>query len=107
MRRREFLVTGGMFGAALMGAYFLALRPEPAASASPAPADLPPDVARLLEGLKPSAREAYAFALARPDVLQWIPCYCGCEAGGHSANLECFVRALPGGGITLEPHGAT
>ena len=35
---------------------------------------------------------AYAFALARPDVLQWLPCYCGCGAMGHRSNLDCFFQ---------------
>lgn len=35
---------------------------------------------------------AYAFALARPDVLQWLPCYCGCAAMGHRSNLDCFFQ---------------
>jgi len=35
---------------------------------------------------------AYAFALARPDVLQWLPCYCGCAAMDHRSNLDCFFQ---------------
>ncbi len=37
-------------------------------------------------------QQAYAFALARPDVLQWLPCYCGCEGIGHRSNLDCFFQ---------------
>ena len=33
---------------------------------------------------------AYSFALARPDVLQWLPCYCGCAGIEHRSNLDCF-----------------
>ncbi len=70
------------------------------------PAGVPPEVAEALRRMLPEAREAYAFALERPDVLQYIPCYCGCAALGHRSNLECFVRSAPGGGVVLEAHGA-
>jgi hypothetical protein len=35
---------------------------------------------------------AYSFALARPDVLQWLPCYCGCDGISHRSNLDCFFQ---------------
>lgn len=35
-------------------------------------------------------QSAYAYALARPDVLQWLPCYCGCVGIEHRSNLDCF-----------------
>jgi hypothetical protein len=48
-------------------------------------------------GLTPSRpiatiREAYAFAVRRPDVLQYMPCYCGCEREGHKSNHSCFLQ---------------
>jgi hypothetical protein len=42
--------------------------------------------------LPPQGQGAYAFALARPDVLQWLPCYCGCGGMGHGSNLDCFFE---------------
>ncbi|MEE9199580.1 MAG: PCYCGC motif-containing (lipo)protein [Dehalococcoidia bacterium] len=36
-------------------------------------------------------REAYLYALERPDVLQYIPCFCGCDKVGHRSSLDCFV----------------
>jgi hypothetical protein len=39
-------------------------------------------------------QEAYAFALERPEVLQYMPCFCGCGAGGHESNLDCFVKEI-------------
>jgi len=38
-----------------------------------------------------TVREAYAFAESHPDVLQGIPCYCGCGAIGHTSNYACYV----------------
>jgi hypothetical protein len=33
-------------------------------------------------------KEAYRFAIANPDVLSVIPCYCGCGAIGHKNTDE-------------------
>lgn len=38
-----------------------------------------------------SVREAYQFAVANPDVLQELPCYCGCGAMDHTSNYSCYV----------------
>lgn len=34
--------------------------------------------------------EAYRFAAANPDLIQYMPCYCGCGAMGHESNYDCF-----------------
>jgi hypothetical protein len=36
--------------------------------------------------------EAYAFAIARPDVVDWMPCYCGCVAMDHRSNGDCYLK---------------
>ena len=36
-----------------------------------------------------SVQQAYQFAAANPDVMQHIPCYCGCGAVGHPSNYAC------------------
>lgn len=36
-------------------------------------------------------QEAYQFAVANPNVLQQIPCYCGCGSMGHTSNYSCYV----------------
>ena len=33
----------------------------------------------------------YEFAARRPDVLKYVPCFCGCERNGHQHNADCFV----------------
>lgn len=48
-----------------------------------------PDYVR---ALPPDWQGAYAYALARPDALQWLPCYCGCTGMGHKSNLDCFFQ---------------
>lgn len=37
-------------------------------------------------------RAMYAFAARHPEVLQYAPCYCGCESGGHANVRDCFVK---------------
>jgi hypothetical protein len=36
-------------------------------------------------------RELYEFAARRPDVLRYMPCFCGCWREGHRSNYDCFV----------------
>lgn len=51
---------------------------------------------------------AYQFALERPDVMLWMPCYCGC--GGHSGHKnarDCFVKETSSSGnIQFDDHGS-
>ena len=52
-----------------------------------------------------SVRTAYQFAAANPDVMQKIPCYCGCGGIGHTSNYSCYVTdASPSGVITYDNH---
>jgi hypothetical protein len=49
---------------------------------------------------------AYAFAISRPDVLRWLPCYCGCGALGHDSNLDCFIKPTESAPVVYEEHGS-
>ena len=53
-------------------------------------------------------QSAYEFAARHPEVLQYMPCYCGCERLGHNGNHECFVKRRAADGRVLEwdPHGS-
>ena len=51
-----------------------------------------------------SVREAYQFAVANPDALQNVPCYCGCGAAGHTSNYSCYVKEENASGITFDQH---
>ena len=53
-------------------------------------------------------QSVYEFAARHPEVLQYVPCYCGCETLGHKGNHECFVkrRAADGRILEWEPHGS-
>lgn len=50
---------------------------------------------------------AYEFAAEHPEILSYIPCFCGCERGGHRGNHDCFVKARAANGdvVEWEPHG--
>lgn len=37
-------------------------------------------------------RNVYQVAAQHQDLLQYIPCYCGCaESANHESNLHCFI----------------
>lgn len=62
---------------------------------------MPPDVRQA----PLSVQQAYQFAFANPEVLQSVPCYCGCGAMGHTSNYACYVSNVsPEGQITYDPH---
>jgi hypothetical protein len=50
-------------------------------------------------------REAYQFAVANPDALKNVPCYCGCGAIGHTSNYACYVKqAKADGTVVFDDH---
>ena len=52
----------------------------------------------------PDVQDAYRFALANKDTLQYMPCFCGCVDDGHKSNYDCYVKeARPDGTFLLEP----
>ena len=52
-----------------------------------------------------TVQEAYRFAIANPDILHEIPCYCGCSAVGHKNNYQCYVSEIGAdGNITFDHH---
>ena len=55
----------------------------------------------------PVVQEVYEFAARHPEVLQYVPCYCGCERDGHNGNHDCFVktRAANGRVTEFDSHG--
>ncbi len=60
-----------------------------------------------VKALPAEGQAAYAFALARPDVLQWLPCYCGCASIPHRSNLDCFFqRREVKGTYSYEEHAS-
>jgi hypothetical protein len=55
----------------------------------------------------PKAQEAYRYAAANGDTLQYVPCFCGCGNIGHRHNADCYVAERhPDGRLTFTSHGA-
>jgi len=80
------------------------LGPHPQENLPPLPFD-PEPPARPMD----TVRAAYKFAAEHPEVLSYVPCYCGCERAGHRGNEDCFVtrRDAKGDVVEWEPHGMT
>ena len=50
-------------------------------------------------------QQAYQFAVANPDVMKHIPCYCGCGAMGHTSNYSCYVASVDAAGkVKFDDH---
>ena len=67
-----------------------------------APASELPD---FVQDAPPDVQEVYRFALANRELLEQIPCYCGCNVMGHRNNYECYINTT-GEALAFEPHGA-
>ena len=52
-------------------------------------------------------RATYDFAAQHPEILSFVPCYCGCGADGHKHNESCFVakRDAKGNVTEWDTHG--
>ncbi|MEP7309237.1 MAG: PCYCGC motif-containing (lipo)protein [Acidobacteriota bacterium] len=84
--------------------------PAPAVALAPHPQkDYPPlELPAYPLGRSPEViTAAYRFAAEHPEVLTYVPCFCGCERSGHKGNEDCFVksRAANGDVSEWEPHG--
>lgn len=49
-----------------------------------------------------NVQEAYRFAVANPELLEQMPCYCGCGGVGHTSNIDCYVKAFNADGSVAE-----
>jgi hypothetical protein len=72
--------------------------------------DLPPmPVSQFAPARPPEVvRAVYTFAARHPEVLHYVPCFCGCERSGHKDNDDCFIRSRDANGRPeWEEHGMT
>lgn len=55
--------------------------------------DLPLLPTGVVMAVRPVAvvRATYEFAARHPEVMKFVPCFCGCERGGHQDNHDCFI----------------
>ncbi len=55
---------------------------------------------------QPVVQAVYEFAARHPEVLRYVPCFCGCERQGHGDNADCFVASRePDGRPRWDLHG--
>jgi hypothetical protein len=51
-------------------------------------------------------RAVYTFAARHPEVLHYVPCFCGCQRSGHKDNDDCFIKGRDARGRPeWEAHG--
>ena len=63
--------------------------------------DMPADV----QAAPVVVQQAYQFAAANPDVMQHLPCYCGCGGIGHESNYDCYVAEVKANGtVRFDGH---
>ena len=60
------------------------------------------DMPDYVQQAAPEVQEAYRFAVANPEALEHIPCYCGCNSLGHMNNTECYVKRFNPDGTVAE-----
>jgi hypothetical protein len=130
-RAKTPLVVGGLIIIALAVGTFTYMKDAPPSGSEPVgtsaalqiperpptPADLKPHPQENLPALQfpayPMARPpevvkaAYKFAAEHPEVMSYVPCFCGCERMGHRGNEDCFVKArdVNGDVVQWEDHG--
>lgn len=52
-----------------------------------------------------AVQEAYQFNTGNPEIMQAIPCYCGCGDIGHTSNYDCYVSNVDASGkVTFDSH---
>lgn len=67
-----------------------------------APADQLPEFAARADQ---RVQVAYRFAMAHPEALETVPCYCGCQDIGHTSNRACYIKDINvAGEIEFDAH---
>jgi hypothetical protein len=50
-------------------------------------------------------QQAYQFAIANPQIMGQIPCYCGCGKMGHTSNYACYASGVDANGkVNFDAH---
>jgi len=60
-----------------------------------------------LDKVDPQIKEVYRIAGENNELLQSMPCYCGCgESAGHNHNGNCFINEVKSDGtVVWDDHG--
>jgi hypothetical protein len=62
------------------------------------------EMPREVQNAPATVRQSYQFAVANPEVLKALPCYCGCGPIGHESNYACYVNETPAGEMQFDAH---
>jgi hypothetical protein len=62
---------------------------------------------RLLPRPPEVIQAVYRYAAEHPEVLRYVPCFCGCNEMGHRSSEDCFVKSRAKNGTVTEwnEHG--
>ncbi|KKB33364.1 PCYCGC motif-containing (lipo)protein [Bacillus thermotolerans] len=64
------------------------------------------DMPSFLEDKDDQMKAVYLAAAQHPDILEFMPCYCGCgDSAGHKSNLNCFAAEITEEKIVWDDHG--
>jgi len=60
-----------------------------------------------LDGLHDNIAQVYALAGEHAELLDYMPCYCGCGgSAGHRSNKNCFIHTIEEDGtVVWDDHG--
>jgi hypothetical protein len=113
VNRRGVIVVVAIVGIALLAAAFSAWIKTRAAAGGVSIDEIGDQVQTVARGALPvfakgaDTSALYQFATQRGDVLQWMPCTCGCADLGHASNRACYIKAETDAQVTYTSHAAT
>jgi hypothetical protein len=89
-RNNVLLILGALV--LMSGIVWISMESNRRPSPSAVQPEQPPMVATLSPDLfTGKARDAYEAAKEIPEILRYMPCFCGCFGMGHRNNLYCFA----------------
>ncbi|MDQ0214431.1 hypothetical protein J2S13_000827 [Oikeobacillus pervagus] len=64
------------------------------------------EIPSFLKDKDENMKAIYIAAAKHPEVLKYMPCYCGCgDSVGHKSNLNCFVHEIDQDKVVWDDHG--
>ena len=113
MNRRGVIVVVAIVGIALVAAAFSVWIKTRASAGAVTVDEIGDQVQTVARGSLPAFAKGrdtgalYEFATQRGDVLQWMPCTCGCADFGHASNRACYIKSETDAQVTYTSHAAT
>ncbi|RAL24024.1 PCYCGC motif-containing (lipo)protein [Thermoflavimicrobium daqui] len=64
------------------------------------------EMPNFLKNFDPRVTDVYKVAAKHADILDEMPCYCGCgKSANHKSNLDCFIHEFKHGKVVWDSHG--